>query len=177
IVSLLLMLPGCVNLPALVPERLVVTGADEPVYAHAGADVTLSCTVGTHVSVTELQVTWIKTDGDILVLLYADGKSRPGTQHKNYAGRAEFFAAEIPKGDFSMRLREFRTEDEGEFMCEVQTDADSASTTARIVALGESLEGLYSSLYRLNLGLCIAVTPVVLLTGIFSIWHFIKESK
>uniref|UniRef100_A0A3B3SKH5 Ig-like domain-containing protein n=1 Tax=Paramormyrops kingsleyae TaxID=1676925 RepID=A0A3B3SKH5_9TELE len=118
-----------------VSGRLVVTGADEPVYAHAGADVTLSCSVGTHVSVTELQVTWIKTDGDILVLLYADGEIRPVIEDKNYAGRAEFFAAEISKGDFSMRLREFRTEDEGEFMCEVHTDADSASTTARIVAL------------------------------------------
>ncbi|XP_072566793.1 CD276 antigen-like isoform X2 [Paramormyrops kingsleyae] len=151
--------------------RLVVTGADEPVYAHAGADVTLSCSVGTHVSVTELQVTWIKTDGDILVLLYADGEIRPVIEDKNYAGRAEFFAAEISKGDFSMRLREFRTEDEGEFMCEVHTDADSASTTARIVALE------YSSLFWLNLWLCIAVTPVVLLTGALSVWHFVKESK
>ncbi|XP_048856771.1 uncharacterized protein LOC125723988 [Brienomyrus brachyistius] len=151
--------------------RLVVTGADEPVYAHAGVDVTLSCSVDTHVSVRELQVTWIKTEGDILVLLFADGGIRPVIEDKNFAGRADFFTAEIPKGNFSMRLREFRTEDEGEFMCEVQTGADSASTTARIVALG------FSSLGWLNLWLCIAVTPVVLLTGAFSVWHFTKESK
>uniref|UniRef100_A0A3B3SY18 Ig-like domain-containing protein n=1 Tax=Paramormyrops kingsleyae TaxID=1676925 RepID=A0A3B3SY18_9TELE len=125
-------------------ERLVVTGADEPVYAHAGEAVTLSCSVDTHVNVTELQVKWIKTDddGDILVLLFADGENRPESQDRRYFGRAEFLREEIPKGNFSVKLRKVRTEDKGEFRCEVHSDTDSASTTARIAALGESLEGL-----------------------------------
>ncbi|XP_048827209.1 uncharacterized protein LOC125704992 isoform X3 [Brienomyrus brachyistius] len=154
-------------------ERLVVTGADEPVYAHAGEDVTLSCSVDTHVNVTELQVKWIKTDddGDILVLLYADGENRPESQDGRYSGRAEFFTEEIPKGNFSMKLRKVRMEDKGEFRCEVHSDTDSANTTARIAALG------YSSLHWLILWLCIAVTPVVLLTGALSVRHLIKEDK
>ncbi|XP_072574790.1 uncharacterized protein [Paramormyrops kingsleyae] len=154
-------------------ERLVVTGADEPVCAHAGEDVTLSCSVDTHVNVSELQVEWKKTDddGDILVLLYADGENRPDSQDGRYSGRAEFFTEEIPKGNFSMKLRKVRTEDKGEFRCEVHSDTDSANTTARIAALG------YSSLHWLILGLCIAVTPAVLLTGALSVWHFIKEGK
>ncbi|XP_048827845.1 uncharacterized protein LOC125705353 [Brienomyrus brachyistius] len=154
-------------------ERLVVTGADEPVYAHAGEDVTLSCSVDTHVNVTELQVEWRKTDddGDILVLLYADGENRPESQDGRYSGRAEFFTEEIPKGNFSMKLRRVRMEDKGEFRCEVQSDTDSANTTARIAALG------YSSLHWLILGLCITVTPVVLLTGALSVRYLIKEDK
>ncbi|XP_048827843.1 uncharacterized protein LOC125705352 isoform X2 [Brienomyrus brachyistius] len=152
-------------------ERLVVTGADEPVYAHAGEDVTLSCSVDTHVNVTELQVEWRKTDGGILVLLYADGGNRPESQDGRYSGRAEFFTEEIPKGNFSMKLRKVRTEDKGEFRCEVHSDTDSASTTARIAALG------YSSLHWLILGLCIAVTPVVLLTGALSVRHLRREDK
>ncbi|XP_048827176.1 uncharacterized protein LOC125704980 isoform X2 [Brienomyrus brachyistius] len=154
-------------------ERLVVTGADESVYAHAGEDVTLSCSVDTHVNVTELQVEWRKTDddGDILVLLYADGGNRPDSQDRRYSGRAEFFTEEIPKGNFSMKLRKVRTEDKGEFRCEVHSDTDSASTTARIAALG------YSSLHWLILGLCIAVTPVVLLTGALSVRHLRREDK
>ncbi|XP_048827210.1 uncharacterized protein LOC125704992 isoform X4 [Brienomyrus brachyistius] len=154
-------------------ERLVVTGADEPVYAHAGEDVTLSCSVDTHVNVTELQVEWRKTDddGDIMVLLYADGENRPESQDGRYSGRAEFLTEEIPKGNFSMKLRRVRMEDKGEFRCEVQSDTDSASTTARIAALG------YSSLHWLILGLCIAVTPVVLLTGALSVRHLRREDK
>nr|XP_023663970.1 uncharacterized protein LOC111842003 [Paramormyrops kingsleyae] len=154
-------------------ERLVVTGADEPVYAHAGEAVTLSCSVDTHVNVTELQVKWIKTDddGDILVLLFADGENRPESQDRRYFGRAEFLREEIPKGNFSVKLRKVRTEDKGEFRCEVHSDTDSASTTARIAALG------YSSLHWLILGLCIAVTPVVLLTGALSVRHLIRGDK
>ncbi|XP_048827844.1 uncharacterized protein LOC125705352 isoform X3 [Brienomyrus brachyistius] len=154
-------------------ERLVVTGADEPVYAHTGEDVTLSCSVDTHVNVTELQVEWKKTDddGDILVLLYADGENRPESQDGRYSGRAEFLTEEIPKGNFSMKLRKVRTEDKGDFRCEVHSDTDSASTTARIAALG------YSSLHWLILGLCIAVTPVVLLTGALSVRHLRREDK
>ncbi|XP_072567630.1 uncharacterized protein [Paramormyrops kingsleyae] len=154
-------------------ERLVVIGADEPIYAHAGEDVTLSCSVDTHVNVTELQVEWRKTDddGDILVLLYADGENRPESQDGRYSGRAEFFTEEISKGNFSMNLRKVRTEDKGEFRCEVYSDTDSASTTTRIAALG------FSSLHWLILGLCIAVTPVVLLTGALSVRHLIREDK
>ncbi|XP_048827190.1 uncharacterized protein LOC125704985 isoform X2 [Brienomyrus brachyistius] len=154
-------------------ERLVVTGADEPVYAHAGEDVTLSCSVDTHVNVTELQVKWRKTDddGDILVLLYADGENRPESQDGRYSGRAEFFTEEIPKGNFSMKLMKVRMEDKGEFRCEVHSDTDSANTTARIAALG------YSSLHWLILWLCIAVTPVVLLTGALSVRYLRREDK
>ncbi|XP_048827234.1 uncharacterized protein LOC125705001 [Brienomyrus brachyistius] len=154
-------------------ERLVVTGADEPVYAHAGEDVTLSCSVDTHVNVTELQVKWIKTDddGDIMVLLYDDGENRPESQDGRYSGRAEFFTEEIPKGNFSMNLRKVRLEDKGEFRCEVHSDTDSASTTARIAALG------YSSLHWLILGLCIAVTPVELLTGALSVRNLDSKNR
>ncbi|XP_048827193.1 uncharacterized protein LOC125704988 isoform X6 [Brienomyrus brachyistius] len=152
-------------------ERLVVTGANEPVYAHAGEDVTLSCSVDTHVNVAELQVEWRKTDDDIFVLLYADGENRPELQDGRYSGRAEFFTEEIPKGNFSMKLRKVRMEDKGEFRCEVHSDTDSASTTARIAALG------YSSLHWLILGLCIAVTPVVILTGALSVRHYTSKSK
>ncbi|XP_048827191.1 uncharacterized protein LOC125704987 [Brienomyrus brachyistius] len=154
-------------------ERLVVTGADEPVYAHAGEDVTLSCSVDTHVNVAELHVEWRKTDddSDILVLLFTDGENRPESQDGRYSARAEFFTEEIPKGNFSMKLRKVRMEDKGEFRCEVHSDTDSASTTARIAALG------YSSLHWLILWLCIAVTPVVLLTGALSVRHLRREDK
>ncbi|XP_048856516.1 uncharacterized protein LOC125723787 isoform X7 [Brienomyrus brachyistius] len=144
-------------------ERLVVTGADQAVYADAGEDVTLSCSVDTHVNVTELYVEWRKTDDDILVLLY-DGEIRPESQPERYSGRAEFFIEEIPKGNFSMKLWKVRTEDNGDFMCEVHTNTDSANTTVRISPLG------YSSLHWLILVLCFAVTPVVLITA-FSLRH------
>nr|XP_023662866.1 myelin-oligodendrocyte glycoprotein-like [Paramormyrops kingsleyae] len=156
--------PGCVNLPVLLPERLVVTGADEPVYAQAGEDVTLSCSVNTTVNVTELQVEWKKTEDGIMVLQYNKGKIP-----ERYSGRAEFYIEEIPKGNFSMKLRKVRFEDKGEFKCDVHSDTDSKSTTAWIAAVG------YSSWHWGILVLCFAVIPVVILTVALLARNYIKE--
>ncbi|KAJ8287195.1 hypothetical protein GJAV_G00048770 [Gymnothorax javanicus] len=87
-------------------ERLVVTGAVEPVFAYAGEDVILNCSVDTHVPVGELEVEWVKINGEILVLLFDEGENIPESQDERFRGRAEFFSEEIPKGNFSMKLRD-----------------------------------------------------------------------
>ncbi|KAJ8261438.1 hypothetical protein COCON_G00171610, partial [Conger conger] len=119
-------------------ERLVVTGADVPVFAYAGEDVILNCSVDTHVPLRELQVEWMKTNEEIQVLLFMEGRYRPESQPERFRGRAEFFSEEIPKGNFSMKLRDVKTEDRGEFMCTVHTDRESVSATAYVQELGFS---------------------------------------
>uniref|UniRef100_A0AAY4DDS1 Ig-like domain-containing protein n=1 Tax=Denticeps clupeoides TaxID=299321 RepID=A0AAY4DDS1_9TELE len=87
-----------------------------------------------------ISVVW-KTDQDIIVLLYKDGEVLPDSSHERYRGRAEFFPAEIHKGNFSLRLKEVRTEDKGDFMCEVHTSLLSASTTVLLQDLGTLKQG------------------------------------
>ncbi|KAJ8261450.1 hypothetical protein COCON_G00171730 [Conger conger] len=119
-------------------EWLVVTGADVPVFAYAGEDVILNCSVDTHVPLRELEVEWMKTNEEILVLLFMEGRYRPESQPERFRGHAEFFSEEIPKGNFSMKLRDVKTEDRGEFMCIVHTDRESVNATAYIQELGFS---------------------------------------
>ncbi|XP_061118154.1 putative butyrophilin-like protein 10 [Conger conger] len=108
-------------------ERLVVTGADVPVFAYAGEDVILNCSVDTHVPLGELEVEWMKTNEEILVLLFMEGRYRPESQPERFRGRAEFFSEEIPKGNFSMKLRDIKTEDRGEFISGATTVFSKAS--------------------------------------------------
>ncbi|XP_072567811.1 uncharacterized protein [Paramormyrops kingsleyae] len=68
-----------------------------------------------------------------------------------------------------MRLRKFRTEDEGEFMCEVQTDADSASTTARIVALGKSRQAVLCHWSHV-------IAPPIMTSSAFILWGLTEGS-
>ncbi|KAJ8247227.1 hypothetical protein COCON_G00234480 [Conger conger] len=117
-------------------EWLVVTGADVPVFAYAGEDVILNCSVDTHVPLRELEVEWMKTNEEIQVLLFMEGRYRPESQPERFRGRAEFFSEEIPKGNFSMKLRDVKTEDRGEFMCIVHTDRESVNATAYVQELG-----------------------------------------
>ncbi|XP_028811606.1 uncharacterized protein LOC114765582 isoform X3 [Denticeps clupeoides] len=111
-------------------ERLVVSGAPKAVSARVGDDVTLGCSVDSHVPPERMEkVVWKRPDQDVIVLLYKGGEVLHDSSHERYRGRAEFFPAEIHKGNFSLRLKEVRTEDEGDFMCEVHTSLLSASTT------------------------------------------------
>ncbi|KAJ8338623.1 hypothetical protein SKAU_G00354090 [Synaphobranchus kaupii] len=151
-------------------ERLVVTGADVPIFAHAGEDVILNCSVDTHVPLKELQVEWFKTNGEILVLLFAEGLNRPESQNERFIGRAEFFSEEIPKGNFSMKLKNVKTEDKGEFMCKVHTDRESFNATAWIQELG------YSTLHLWVLGLTAAAAVFAVVSCIPALCCIIKKA-
>ncbi|XP_047672910.1 uncharacterized protein LOC113638948 [Tachysurus fulvidraco] len=117
-------------------ERLIVSGA-HIISAYAGEDITLNCSVDSHV--TPEEVSWTKTDEGILVMLYEEGEIRTDSTGERYVDRVEFFSAEERnKGNFSLRLKNVRTEDKGLYMCLVFSGALSANTTVEIQQLGLS---------------------------------------
>uniref|UniRef100_A0A673JCK7 Ig-like domain-containing protein n=1 Tax=Sinocyclocheilus rhinocerous TaxID=307959 RepID=A0A673JCK7_9TELE len=137
-------------------ERLLISGSDESISVSVGEDVTLNCSVDSHITPEHIEeVSWKKTDKDedILVLLYQNNKSLPDSSDERYRDRAEFFTAEIPKGNFSLRLKSVRTEDKGVYTCQVFAGGLSAYATAELVQLG------FSWLHITVLILCI-IAPV-----------------
>ncbi len=64
-------------------------------------------------------------------------KNKIVSSDERYRDRVEFFTAEIPKGNFSLRLKSVRTEDKGVYMCQVNAGNFSANTTAVLEQLGE----------------------------------------
>ncbi|KAL0198808.1 hypothetical protein M9458_007348, partial [Cirrhinus mrigala] len=111
-------------------ERLLVTGSDESISASVGEDVTLNCSVDSHITPEHIEeVSWKKTDEDedILVLLYQNNETLSESAHERYRDRVEFFTAEIHKGNFSLRLKSVRTEDKGVYMCQVFAGGLSAN--------------------------------------------------
>uniref|UniRef100_A0A9J8C0J7 Ig-like domain-containing protein n=2 Tax=Cyprinus carpio TaxID=7962 RepID=A0A9J8C0J7_CYPCA len=119
--------------------RLLVSGSDESISASVGEDVTLSCSVDSHITPEHFDVTWKKTDENIQVLLFQDNKTLPDSSDERYRDRVELFTAEIPKGNFSLRLKSVRTEDKGVYMCEVFAGGLSANTTVELERLGFSV--------------------------------------
>uniref|UniRef100_A0A672RPF5 Ig-like domain-containing protein n=1 Tax=Sinocyclocheilus grahami TaxID=75366 RepID=A0A672RPF5_SINGR len=109
--------------------RLLVSGSDESVSAYDGEDVTLSCSVDSYIPIEDIEVSWIRTDGDILVLLFQNNETLSDASDEQYRDRVEFFTAEIPKGNFSLRLKSVRTEDKGVYMCLVFAGDLSANAT------------------------------------------------
>ena len=122
-------------------ERLLVSGSDRSISASVGEDVTLNCSVDSHIKPEHIEeVSWRKTDEDEdnLVLLYQNNETFPDSSDEQYRDRVEFFTDEIPKGNFSLRLKSVRTEDKGVYMCQVFAGGRSANTTVVLEQLGES---------------------------------------
>ncbi|XP_051988212.1 V-set and immunoglobulin domain-containing protein 1-like isoform X2 [Xyrauchen texanus] len=141
-------------------KRLIVSGSDHSISAYAGEDVTLNCSVDSHITPEEIEeLSWKKTDkdGDILVLLYQNNEPLPESSHEQYRDRVEFFTDEISKGNFSLRLKSVRTEDKGVYMCQVFAGGVSAKTTVVLEQLG------FSALHVMVLIFCIAASGSALL--------------
>ncbi|XP_048063639.1 uncharacterized protein LOC125278477 [Megalobrama amblycephala] len=141
-------------------ERLLVSGSDRSISVSVGEDVTLNCSVDSHITPEDFeQVSWKKTDEDkeIMVLLYQDNEALPESSHERYRDRVEFFTAEIPKGNFSVRLKSVRTEDKGVYMCEVFAGGASANATVVLERLG------FSALHIIMMILCISASGSALL--------------
>ncbi|KTF73924.1 hypothetical protein cypCar_00032032 [Cyprinus carpio] len=119
-------------------ERLLVSGSSRSISVSVGEDVTLNCSVDSHIPPEHFEeVSWRKTDEDILVLLYQNNNAFPDSSDERYRDRVEFFTAEIPKGNFSLRLKSVRTEDKGVYMCQVFAGDLSANATGVLKQMGE----------------------------------------
>ncbi|XP_030620975.1 signal-regulatory protein beta-2-like [Chanos chanos] len=131
---------------------VVMTRGGNVLSASVGGEVILNCSVDSHVPPEEFEeVTWKKTDKDLLVLLFQDGQVIQDATHEMYKDRVELFSAEIPKGNFSFKLKDVRTEDKGEYMCEVHTKYLSANSTV-------VLQQLVQPLHRVPLALWDGIT-------------------
>ncbi|XP_023658247.2 uncharacterized protein [Paramormyrops kingsleyae] len=152
-------------------DGFLLHGSADPLTAQLRGAVLLPCFVDRPLPLEELEVEWRRTDSDTIVHLLQGGQSRPESQGDAYKDRAHFFSQEIHKGNFSLLLEGVRTADAGVYKCVAYTEQEQNETQVVIQGVG------YSSLHWLILVLCITVTPVVLVTGAFSVWNLIRPGE
>uniref|UniRef100_A0A671RJS4 Ig-like domain-containing protein n=1 Tax=Sinocyclocheilus anshuiensis TaxID=1608454 RepID=A0A671RJS4_9TELE len=107
----------------ILPEHLMVSGSNHPVSVYVGEDVTLNCSADSHIPPEEIdEVSWRKIDRNEIIQVLVFEKNQIIPADERYRHRVDFFTAEIPKGNFSLRLKSVRTEDKGVYMCQVFTN-------------------------------------------------------
>uniref|UniRef100_A0A8C9RBP5 Butyrophilin subfamily 1 member A1-like n=1 Tax=Scleropages formosus TaxID=113540 RepID=A0A8C9RBP5_SCLFO len=95
-----------------------VLGPAQPVVAVAGEDVVLPCYLKPNISAVDLRIEWLRVHTeDPLVHLYRDHEDRNENQIPSYRGRTSLFPEELKKGNTSLKVKNVRGSDNGEYKC------------------------------------------------------------
>uniref|UniRef100_A0A8C9TH57 Ig-like domain-containing protein n=1 Tax=Scleropages formosus TaxID=113540 RepID=A0A8C9TH57_SCLFO len=141
ILEIIIMLVNGILDPQLGMERL----DSDPVVAVAGEDVVLPCYLKPNISAVDLSVEWFRvwTD-DPLVHLYRDHEDRNENQIPSYRGRTSLFPEELRNGNTSLKVKNVRGFDNGEYKCLVQSGKFYDDSSIEVYIKGENLEFLIS---------------------------------
>ncbi|XP_073683439.1 butyrophilin subfamily 1 member A1-like [Garra rufa] len=119
-----------------------VVGSVDPVFAVAGDDVILPCSVKPNISVVDMRVEWSRLDqkDSQLVHLYEDHEDRNTEQSQSYRRRTKLNQQELPKGNASLKLSSVKISDEGRYKCFIQSKFwyDDATVDFKVEVLGST---------------------------------------
>ncbi|XP_043090086.1 butyrophilin subfamily 1 member A1-like [Puntigrus tetrazona] len=124
-------------------EQYEVVGPADPVFAVAGEDVILPCSVKPSISVEDMRVEWFRLHlKDSRVHLYDDHKDKNRDQSESYRGRTELNHQELQRGDASLKLSSVRVSDEGLYKCFIESKSwsDDVTVNVRVEAVGHPPE-------------------------------------
>ncbi|XP_026069372.1 butyrophilin subfamily 1 member A1-like [Carassius auratus] len=122
-----------------ISERYEVMGSSDPVFAVAGEDVILPCSVKPNISVVDMRVEWFRSDQkDTQVHLYEDHEYRNRDQSQSYRERTKLNHQELQRGDASLKLSSVQVSDEGLYKCSIQSKSwyDDTTVDVRVEAVG-----------------------------------------
>uniref|UniRef100_A0A8C9TGR0 Ig-like domain-containing protein n=1 Tax=Scleropages formosus TaxID=113540 RepID=A0A8C9TGR0_SCLFO len=120
-------------------ESFEVLGPADPVAAVAGEDVVLPCYLKPNISAVDLSIEWLRVHTeDPVVHLYQDHEDRNEKQIPSYRGRTSLFPEELRKGNTSLKVKNVRGSDNGEYKCFIQAGDwyDDSSINVHIKAVG-----------------------------------------
>ncbi len=119
-------------------EQYEVVGPADPVFAVAGEDVILPCSVKPNISVVDMRVGWSRLDQkDLLVHLYENREDRNTDQIQYYRGRTKLNHQELQRGNTSLKLSSVQIYDEGRYKCFIQSKSWNDDTTVNVKVEGE----------------------------------------
>uniref|UniRef100_A0A672NFW0 Ig-like domain-containing protein n=1 Tax=Sinocyclocheilus grahami TaxID=75366 RepID=A0A672NFW0_SINGR len=119
-------------------EQYEVVGSSDPVFAVAGEDVILPCSVKPNISVVDMRVEWFRLDlKDSVVHVYEDHVDKNTDQSQSYRGRTKLNHQELQRGDASLKLASVQFSDEGRYKCFIQSKSwfDDATVDVKVEAV------------------------------------------
>uniref|UniRef100_A0A8K9VEV9 Ig-like domain-containing protein n=1 Tax=Oncorhynchus mykiss TaxID=8022 RepID=A0A8K9VEV9_ONCMY len=88
--------------------------SEDYVWADVGEEVTLPCHLSPDTSAVATTIRWFKETE--CIYLYNNGQV---TERSDYEGRVSLITQELERGNVSLRLRDCRRSDTGDYICQV----------------------------------------------------------
>uniref|UniRef100_A0A674K2H5 Butyrophilin subfamily 1 member A1 n=1 Tax=Terrapene triunguis TaxID=2587831 RepID=A0A674K2H5_9SAUR len=101
----------------LTVSQFTVAGPDHPVIASLGGEAILPCHLSPRMSAENMEVRWFRSQFSAVVHLYHDGQDQYGEQMPEYRARTELLRDHITNGSVSLRIRNVRLSDNGQYKC------------------------------------------------------------
>ncbi|MBN3320501.1 BT2A1 protein, partial [Atractosteus spatula] len=102
-------------------EKFQVVGPDVPVVVFPGEDTVLPCYLSPNISTMDLEIRWFKKNFASPVILFKNRRYNSDLQDEFYRGRADLFLDELLHGNVSLKLRDVRHSDHGQYTCLVES--------------------------------------------------------
>uniref|UniRef100_A0A8C8SBH9 Butyrophilin subfamily 1 member A1 n=1 Tax=Pelusios castaneus TaxID=367368 RepID=A0A8C8SBH9_9SAUR len=122
----------------LIQAQFAVVGPEHPIPASLRGEAILSCHLFPRMSAENMEVRWIRSQLSTVVHLYKNGKDQDGEQGLEYRGRTELLKDDIANGRVSLRIRDIRPSDDGQYTCVFQSGVsyEEALLELQVAGLG-----------------------------------------
>ncbi|KTG04420.1 hypothetical protein cypCar_00035622 [Cyprinus carpio] len=154
-------------------EQYDVVGPVDPVFAVAGEDVILPCSVKPSISVVDMRVEWFRSElkDSQLVHLYENHEDRNTEQIQSYRERTKLNHQELQRGDASLKLSSVQISDEGRYKCFIQSESWYNDATVDV-----SVEDKRFNPWRTSIILISAVVLLIVIAGMLMA-AFIQKNR
>ncbi|XP_065421137.1 butyrophilin subfamily 1 member A1-like isoform X1 [Chrysemys picta bellii] len=124
----------------LASAQFTVAGPDHPVIASLGGEAVLPCHLSPRMSAENMEVRWFRSQFSAVVHLYRDGQDQYGLQIPEYRERTELLKNDITNGSVSLRIRNVRLSDDGQYKCFFQSSVsyEDAILELQVAGLGSA---------------------------------------
>ncbi|XP_036128233.1 butyrophilin subfamily 1 member A1 [Molossus molossus] len=135
---------GCVltlmllQLPWLDSAHFDVVGPPDSILAIVGEDAELPCHLSPNVSLSHMELRWLRGHESSAVLVHRDGHAQDAEQMARYRGRAALVQDGLSQGRVALRIRGVQVSDSGVYRCLLRQGDNhgEASVRLKVAALG-----------------------------------------
>ncbi|XP_074927715.1 butyrophilin subfamily 1 member A1-like isoform X2 [Chelonoidis abingdonii] len=124
----------------LASAQFTVTGPDSPIAASVGGEAVLPCHLSPRMSAENMDLRWFRSQFSAVVHLYSGGQDQYRQQMPEYQGRTELLKDNITNGSVSLRIRDIRPSDDGQYKCFFQSSVsyEDAILEVQVAGLGSA---------------------------------------